>query len=133
MSRANPNMRHFAKRLIVFEARDDSSKTKTSAAFPIPEKLRQQLVTLMGEGGFRALLVRALALASAEVPCLRTVRVKADGSLTGAAELHAQFGPDEFLEGRVVLLAHLLGLLVAFIGENFDRASGTGGLAESST
>ena len=32
--------------------------------------------------------------------------------------LHAQLDPDEFSEGGVVLLAQLLGLLVAFIGEN---------------
>ena len=72
----------------------------------------------MGNGGFRALLSRALALANAEVPWLRAVQVKADGSLEGLEELHAQLDPDEFFEGRVVLLAQLLGLLVAFIGEN---------------
>ena len=33
-------------------------------------------------------------------------------------ELHAQLYPDEWFEGRVVLLAQLLGLMVAFIGEN---------------
>jgi hypothetical protein len=32
-------------------------------------------------------------------------------------ELGPQVGPDEIFEGRVVLLAQLLGLLVAFIGE----------------
>ena len=71
----------------------------------------------MGEGGFRALLARALALAAAEVPWLRAVQVKADGTLAGWEELPAQLDPDEYLEGRVVLLAQLLGLLVAFIGE----------------
>ena len=72
----------------------------------------------MGNAGFRALLSRALALANAEVPWLRAVQVKADGSLEGLEELHAQLDPDEIFEGRVVLLAQLLGLLVAFIGEN---------------
>jgi hypothetical protein len=33
-------------------------------------------------------------------------------------EHHAQLDLDELFEGRVVLLAQLLGLLVAFIGEN---------------
>ena len=70
----------------------------------------------MGNGGFRALLSRALALANAEVPWLRAVHVKADGTLEGLEALHAQLDPAEFLEGRVVLLAQLLGLLVAFIG-----------------
>jgi hypothetical protein len=70
----------------------------------------------MGNGGFRALLARALALAGAEVAWLRAVHVKADGTLEGLEALHAQLKPADFLEGRVVLLAQLLGLLVAFIG-----------------
>ena len=119
MNRANPHMRHFAKRLIVFEARGNkSSTTRTPAAFSTPEKLRPQLATLMGDDGFRALLARALALACVEVPWLRAAQVTADGSLEGLVELQTQLGPDEFLEGGVVLLAQLLGLLVAFIGEN---------------
>jgi hypothetical protein len=71
---------------------------------------------LMGNGGFRALLVRALVLAGAEVSWLRAVQVNADGTLEGLATPHARLKPAEFREGRVVLLAQLLGLLVAFIG-----------------
>ena len=75
----------------------------------------------MGSGGYRALLSRALTLASEEVPWLRAVHVNADGALEGLKELeelHAQLDPDEYFEGRVVLLSQLLGLLAAFIGEN---------------
>jgi hypothetical protein len=71
----------------------------------------------MGNGGFHALLARALALAKTEVSWLRPVHVNASGSMEGLRELQTQLSPDEFLEGRVVLLAQLLGLLVAFIGE----------------
>ena len=110
-------MRDFAKRLIAYETlKNKSSEAKTPAAFHVADKLRPHLATLMGNGGFRALLSRALALANAEVPWLRAVHVKADGTLEGLEELHAQLDPAEFLEGRVVLLAQLLGLLVAFIG-----------------
>ena len=73
---------------------------------------------LMGSVGFRALLLRALALATVEVPWLRAVEVKGDGSLAGLEELQAQLAPEETAEGRVVLLTQLLGLLVAFVGEN---------------
>jgi hypothetical protein len=113
-------MRHFAKRLIVFETRGHESSTdETPATFSAFEKLRPQLAILMGEGGFRALLGRALSLAGTEVPWLRVVQVKTDGSLEGLVEmLQKQIGPDDFLEGAVVLLAKLLGLLAAFIGEN---------------
>ena len=119
MSRATAKTRDFAERLIAYETRENkSSETKTSAACRIGEKLRPHLATLMGNVGFRALFLRALALANADVPCLRAVHVNADGSLEGLDELEAQVHPDEIFEGCVVLLAQLLGLLVAFIGEN---------------
>jgi hypothetical protein len=112
-------MRDFAERLIAHETRENkSSETKTSGPFLVGEKLRPHLAPLMGNVGFRALLSRALALANAEVPWLRAVHVKADGSFQGLDELGAQVDPDEIFEGRVVLLAQLLGLLVAFIGED---------------
>ncbi len=119
MSRATPKMRDFAERLIGHETRKNkSSETKTPAACRVAEKLRPHLATLMGNLGFRALLSRALALANAEVPWLRAVHVNADGSLEGLDELGAQVDPDEIFEGCVALLAQLLGLLVAFIGED---------------
>ena len=112
-------MRDFAERLIAYETRGNkSSETKPPATFLVIEKLRPQLATYMGNTGCRALLSRALALANAEVPWLRAVHVKSDCSLEGLAEMEAQVDPEEFAEGRVVLLAQLFGLLVAFIGEN---------------
>lgn len=112
-------MRNFAERLIDYEARENSSsETKIPVAFPAVEKLRLQLATLMGSVGFNALLSRALALANSEVPWLRAVHVKADGSFEGFADLKAQVEPDDIYEIKVVLLAQLLGLLVAFIGED---------------
>jgi hypothetical protein len=116
MSRATAQMRHFAKRLIVFEAKQNKSLAP-KPAFSITEKFRSHLVAVMGNGGFQALMSRALSLAKTEVACLRSVQVNADGSLVGFEELHIQVAPDEFLEGQIVLLAQLLGLLVVFIGE----------------
>ena len=119
MNRATPKMRDFAERLIAYETKGNkSSETKTAAIFPVVEKLRPHLATLMGKLGFRALLSRALALAGAEVPWLRAVHVKADDSFEGLADLGTQVDPSELFEGRVVLLAQMLGLLVAFIGED---------------
>jgi hypothetical protein len=119
MSRATPEMRDFAERLIAYETRaNNPSKTKTPAACLVSEKLRPHLSTLMGNLGFRALLSRALVLANADVPWLRAVHVNAEGSFEGLDELGAQVDPDEIFEGCVVLLARLLGLLVAFIGED---------------
>jgi hypothetical protein len=111
-------MRDFAKRLMDYEtSRNKSSETKNPATFLVGEKLRPHLAALMGNVGFRALLSRALVLANVEVPWLRAVHVKADGSLEGLDELDAKVDPEEISERGVVLLAQLLGLLVAFIGE----------------
>jgi hypothetical protein len=75
------------------------------------------LATLVGNEAFRALLAHALALAEAEVPGLRFVRVKSDGKLEMSEEIRARVKTDQHFEGKVVLVAQLLGLLVAFIGE----------------
>ena len=112
-------MRNFAKRLMAYEALGNKPPEDSSPAiFRICEKLRPTLSMLMGKSGFRALLSRALVMAGAEVQWLAAVHVKADGSLEGLEELHAQLDPKEFAEGGVVLLAQLLGLLAAFVGEN---------------
>jgi hypothetical protein len=112
-------MRAIAERLIAHETLAYSfSEKKTPVATLVDDKLRPHLRTLMGNVGFRALLSRSLALASAEVPWLRAVRVKEDGSLEGLDEFDAPVPPKALFEGSVVLLAQLLGLLVAFIGEN---------------
>jgi hypothetical protein len=118
MSRATPQMRNFAKRLMAFEpAGNKSYGTKTLVGFHVAEELRQHLATFMGNTGFHTLLGRALALATVEVPWLRSVRVKEGGHWEGLEELPTRLDPDEVFEGGVVVLAHLLGLLVTFIGE----------------
>jgi hypothetical protein len=119
MNRVNPKLRDFAVRLIAYEAKENkASGTQPAAAFPVIDKLRPPLATLMGTFGFRSLLSRALALASTEVSWLGTVEVKANGSLPALEELAAKIAPTDIIEGRVVLLTQLLGLLVAFIGAN---------------
>ena len=99
MNRATPQMRYFAKRLIVYERNGDTSP-ETEAAFPIPEKLRPHLAALMGNGGFQTLLMRAVVLATKEIPALSGVWVKADGSLEGLAELYGRLDAAEMLEAR---------------------------------
>jgi hypothetical protein len=118
MRRATPGMRDLAERLTAYEkSLNKSSKTQTPSPFFVVEKLRPHLATLMGTGGLRALLSRALMQANAEVAWLRAVHVKADGAFEGLDEPESQLDPEEIAEGRIVLLAQLLGLLVTFIGE----------------
>jgi hypothetical protein len=117
MSRLTPSVRDFAQRVVAYESKGNKAKAKASAACPACERLRPHFSTLVGNAGFHALLSRALALAGADVRWLRTLRVNAAGSLEGFDKVHAQLHPAELLKGRVVLVAQLIGLLVAFIGE----------------
>lgn len=126
MTRSTPEMRRFAERLIAHETAVQSSAAKSSdtttpTAFLVCEKLRPHLSTLMGTVGFDALLSRALALAGTEAPGLRALQVAADGSLKGLAESEVQLGPADRFRGGAILLAHLLGLLVTFIGEDLTQ------------
>ena len=119
MDRATPKLRIYAERLIANEmSLNASSKSNPTVAFVVIEKLSPHLGALMGAAGFRALLSRALVLATAEVAWLRELHVKADGSFEGLNELEAQANPEELSNGGIVLLARLLGLLVTFIGED---------------
>jgi hypothetical protein len=74
------------------------------------DKLRRPLTTLAGAAGFRSLLARALTLAKRESPVLGAWEVKSDGSLQGLNGEAAQSG--------AVLIAHLLGLMITFVGES---------------
>jgi hypothetical protein len=119
MNRGTPQMRNLAARLIAFDSNGiNSSRTKNPDVFEVCEKLRPQLATLVGNEAFRALVAHALALARAASPTLRAVQVNAKGMLEAPAEIHDRINSVSFLETRVVLVAQLLGLLAAFIGEN---------------
>jgi hypothetical protein len=118
MNQTTPQMRGLAKSLIAQETSRKSSRVSARAAFHVIEKLRPHLSNLMGKRGFRALMARALALASAEVSWLNEVKVNPDGTLDGLEVRPPQIGPAEFREGKVAILAHLIGLLVALIGQD---------------
>src|SRR5438105_3920122 len=117
MSRASSRMRRFARRIMAHETplRDKSSEVAGQATFQLIDDLRPQIVNVMGMGGFRGLLSRAIALSGGEVRWLRAVHVKSDGTLTGFEE-HGSLAPGQFAEGKVVLLARLLETLIALIG-----------------
>ena len=109
--------RDLARRLLAVEA---ASKCAPNAhvheAVRVCEKLRISLTRFAGSDGFASLLRRALTLARADEPLVETIKVKPDGSLEGLEALAADTtngGP----EAAVAITAHLLGLLVTFIGE----------------
>ena len=118
MSRVTQQMRDFAQRLIALETQRINAARTEAAAFHVCERLRPHLAPLMGSTGFHALLSRALALASREIPRLRLVHVNTQGSLACVDGTAAPLDPGELAEGGIVLTAQLLGLLEAFIGES---------------
>jgi hypothetical protein len=113
-----PESRYLAQRLLTYEAvADENSEAAESAAFRVCAKLRRPLITLAGVAGFRSLLSRALTLARAEAPSLSAVQVGADGSLKGQDEFASQTNKEQARDGGAILIAHLIGLLLTFIGE----------------
>ena len=109
-------MRDLARRLLA--ASPTASGSQVDEAVVLIEKLRITLIKLAGAEGFTSLLRRALALARAEVPSLQNVEIGADGRLEGFEEIVADKGAGAAGdEAAVALTAHLLWLLVTFIGE----------------
>jgi hypothetical protein len=117
MRSAPPRLRKFARRLLVLETVPGKAERNESAAFHVNEKLRLPLSILAGVAGYRSLLSRALSLANGEVRWLKAIHVNADGSLEGLDELRRQLSQDEIAQGEAILIAHLVGLLMTFIGE----------------
>jgi hypothetical protein len=76
-------MRSIAKHLLVHETATNKPSEAKGSAFVITDKFGPHLATLMGIGGFSALLSRALVLANGEVPWLHAMRVNADGIWKG--------------------------------------------------
>ena len=117
MTQATPAVRGLARRLLEQETLASERPGNAFAAQRALDKLRRHLATLVGVAGFQALVSRALALAKPESDWLEAVRVKSDGSLDGFVEAARERAADEVAKGGAALLAQLLGLLVAFIGE----------------
>jgi hypothetical protein len=81
------------------------------------ERLRRQLGAPVGIDGFQALASRALALAKSEAPRLSTVQLTENGGLRGLGEVESEMNADEDGEAGIILIAQLLGLFLAFLGE----------------
>ena len=109
---APPSMKDLAQRLLAEEAvARTGGDAHVHEAVRVCEKLRISLTRFAGPDGFTSLLRRAMALARTQVPTLKDIQVKPDGSLEDLATL------SDANEAAVAILAHLLDLLVTFIGQ----------------
>ena len=110
-------MRGLARRLLALEAlHPPASHQHLHEAVRVCDKLRLSLTRFAGADGFASLLARSLSLARAEVPSLNRISVKPDCIMDGLEALAADEA-DGGVEAAGALTAHLLGLLVTFIGE----------------
>lgn len=111
-------MRSLARRLLAVEATlPRATNTRVQhEALRVCEKLRISLTRFAGADGFAALLRRTLVLAREEVPSLNRITVEPNCSMDGLEALAAD-ETDGGVEAAAALTAHLLGLLVTFIGE----------------
>jgi hypothetical protein len=106
-----PATRELAQQLLAYEEVETSPATADKhAVCLVCDKLRRPLATLAGIAGFRSLLARALTLAKQESPDIGGWEVKSDDSLEGLNGEAAQSG--------AVVIAHLIGLMMTFIGES---------------
>lgn len=117
-----PMMRDWARDLLASEAVANTTSERAGAAtLLIYDKLRRQLCGSLGVDGFYALASRALTLAKSEAPKLSEVQLTAEGSLSGLGEPGSQTDPGQDGEVGVVLIAHLLGLFLTFLGAATTR------------
>lgn len=102
-----------ARRLLELEANVGETSVLESAFVRVSEKLRGTLCTVVGVDIYRLLLSRALTLARAKAPSLKTVAVAQDGSLQRVGEFDSQSGEND---AGVNLISQLLGLFLALLG-----------------
>ena len=122
MTTVFPAIENLARRILAVEAaRAKAADTQVDAAVRACEKLQEPLSRFTGPAGFLSLLSRALVLAKAEVPALKVVQVSPDGSLAGFDQIQHDQDAGTLEQGRVALVAHLLGLLATFVGESLTR------------
>jgi hypothetical protein len=92
----------------------------TAAAEAVLDKLLRRLARLITPIGCQALLSRALHLTRAEFPFLRELEagLTDDVWIEGLRQSVDGMDPGQARDGLVALLATLIGLVVAFIGED---------------
>jgi hypothetical protein len=121
MRQATPQLKSLAQRLLVHEANKSPNPAKLAEDLEVcGQRLHKRLDPLVGAGGFRALLERALFLAKKEHPWLEGVEIQAYPGCELKALNEAMTGRQstEIRETLTIILANVIWLLVTFIGED---------------
>ena len=120
MTQRGLDTREVARRVLELEgAVRGGPEELARAAETICGKLHAELVDLFGPTGVHALLGRALYLARRDYPFLHGVvpEVEPGGRLRGLDDSLRGREPAEAGASVAAVVAHLIGLLVAFLGE----------------
>jgi hypothetical protein len=121
MRQATPQLRALARRLFAREAKNSRSLVALAEAMEKScGRLHARLDPLIGAGGFRALLARALHLAAKEFPWLDAIRVEERPAcdLKGVREAVRGQEASSVNEAFALALANIIWLLVTFIGQD---------------
>ena len=142
MQTVSPAARTLAWQVLLHEAGGEREPAALAhAATRVDAVLRGRLSGLIGLTGYTILVARATRLAQAEVPALAPAMFdpRAEDGLQGAHAFALAHGDDPSVaaDGLAAIMAHLIGLLVTFIGEDLalrlvheawpDLAAGTDG------
>jgi len=129
MPEAVPTARAWARRVLVGDAGAHPDAAVLAAAVAHADaRLRGRLVALIGPTGYATLVARAVRLAQTAHPAVEHVTVddgptEAQGSLRGVREVvetarASGADPRAVEDGLTAILAHVIGLLITFIGED---------------
>jgi len=135
MPEVSPTAHALAQRVLLHDAGEHPEPAALAEAVERADaRLRARLVDLVGLSGYTTLVDRAVRLAQTEVPALERVTVDAgatggaggaggEGILRGVRDVvesaRASGGDPRAAEaGLTAILAHIIGLLVIFIGED---------------
>jgi len=123
MPLSSPKLRRFVQHaLISVGGASAQDRAQLASSFDVLcDHLRVRLHPVFGPTAIAALFVRALHVAKAEFPWLADV-VATDGercSLEGLERVSAEIELKTIRAGLAAVLAHEIGLLSAFIGEDF--------------
>jgi hypothetical protein len=123
MPLSSPKLRRFVRHALIGVAGDTApDRAQLASSFDLLcERLRARLQPLFGATAIAALFARALHVATAEFPWLADV-VPTDGercSVEGLERVSGHIERDALEEGLATVLAHDIGLLSAFIGDDF--------------
>jgi hypothetical protein len=84
------------------------------------ERLRIHLSRPIGAAGYRALLIRSIALSTSKSGWLEAIQIEKDGTLAGFTEAAASQSLSSVIEGSVEMVTCLIGLLETFVGRELS-------------